>query len=224
MLEHLLGDYGAVLPLILPDLLGGVLATLRLAGLAFALALVVGLALALAKLSDNRVLRTSANIYIEIIRGTPALVQLFLVYYGLLSIGVKFNAFEAAVIGLGFNVGAYVAEIFRAGILAVDVGQREACYAIGMTRMKAMRYVVLPQAVRMVLPPLATTGISLLKDTSIAALISVPDLLLRARDLTSEYFMPLEIFITVGIIYFLICFPLSLMVRAMEWKWHPETH
>lgn len=219
MLEALLGPYGEVLPSILPDLMGGVIDTLRLAGLAFALALVLGLLIALAKLSPRTFLRQSATVYIEVVRGTPALVQLFLVYYGLVAVGVKFNAFEAAVIGLGFNVAAYVAEIFRAGILAVDVGQREACYAIGMTQPQAMRNVVLPQAIRAVLPPLATTGISLLKDTSIAALISVSDLLLRARNLTSEYFMPLEIFITVGVIYFMICFPLSMSVRILEKRW-----
>lgn len=164
-----------------------------------------------------------AVIYVETVRGTPALVQLFLVYFGLLAIGVKFSAFQAAVIGLGLNVAAYISEVLRAGIEAVDAGQREASLAVGMTPVQSLRFIVLPQAIRIVLPPLASLGIALLKHTSIAALISVPDLTLRARNLASEYFLPLQLFVTIGIMYFLMCFPLSMFVRLIERRWLPRS-
>lgn len=199
-----------------PELMDAALATLQLALGALTLGLVLGLVLALAKLGSHRGLARAAEIYIEIFRGTPALIQLFIIYFGLTSIGITFSSFQAAVIGLGLNAAAYLAEIYRAGIEAVPRGQVEAAQAIGMVRPQVLAWIVLPQALRVVLAPIGNVAISLLKDTSVASLIAAPDLMLRAQDLSSQYFMPLEIYLIVGAIYFALCFPLSLLVRMVE--------
>jgi len=200
------------------ELLAAAWATLQLAFGALVIGLIVGLLVALARLSGNRALRRAALYYIELFRGTPALVQLFIVYFSLTEIGVHFSSFQAAMIGLGLNAAAYLAEIYRAGLEAVPKGQVEAAKAIGMPKLKVLRWVVLPQAIRIVLAPIGNVAISLLKDTSVASLIAAPDLMLRAQDLSSVYFMPLEIYILVGAIYFALCYPLSLCVRMLERK------
>jgi His/Glu/Gln/Arg/opine family amino acid ABC transporter permease subunit len=207
------------LPEIGPLLLIGLVDTLKLAGGAVLIGLAFGLLVCLARISRNRIVARAALIYIEVMRGTPALVQLLLIYFGLISIGLRFEAFQAAVLGLGFNMAAYVAEILRAGLSGVGTGQKEAAAALGLTPLQSMRLVVLPQAVRIVLPPLGNAVIALVRDTSIAALISAPDLVLQARNLSSEYFLPLPIFLTVGLMYFCICFPLSMGIRVLERKW-----
>lgn len=199
-----------------PELMDAALATLQLALSALALGLVLGLVLALAKLGRNRHLARLAGIYIEVFRGTPALIQLFIIYFGLTSIGITFNSFQAAAIGLGLNAAAYLAEVYRAGIEAVPRGQVEAAQAIGMVRPQVLTWIVLPQALRVVLAPIGNVAISLLKDTSVASLIAAPDLMLRAQDLSSQYFMPLEIYLIVGAMYFVLCFPLSWLVRRYE--------
>jgi polar amino acid transport system permease protein len=200
------------------ELLAAAWATLQLAFGALVIGLIVGLLVALARLSGSRALRRAALYYIELFRGTPALVQLFIVYFSLTEIGVHFSSFQAAMIGLGLNAAAYLAEIYRAGLEAVPKGQVEAAKAIGMPKLKVLRWVVLPQAIRIVLAPIGNVAISLLKDTSVASLIAAPDLMLRAQDLSSVYFMPLEIYILVGAIYFALCYPLSLAVRMLERK------
>lgn len=200
------------------EFLAAAWATLQLAFGALVIGLIIGLLVALARLSSSRLLRRFALGYIELFRGTPALVQLFIVYFSLTEIGVQFSSFQAAMIGLGLNAAAYLAEIYRAGLEAVPKGQVEAAKAIGMPRLKVLRWVVLPQAIRIVLAPIGNVAISLLKDTSVASLIAAPDLMLRAQDLSSVYFMPLEIYILVGGIYFALCYPLSLGVRLLEHK------
>lgn len=202
-----------------PQLLQGVRDTLTMAGAAILVGLIMGFLLCLARISRFGPVSRFARIYVEIMRGTPALVQLFLIYFGLVGIGIRFGAFEAAVIGLGFNMAAYVAEILRGALEAIDVGQKEAAQAIGMPPAMSMRLIVIPQAMPIALPPLGNAAISLLKDTSIAALISAPDLLSQGRNMASEYFTPLPIFVTIGILYFVLCFPLSLAIRALERRW-----
>jgi His/Glu/Gln/Arg/opine family amino acid ABC transporter permease subunit len=150
-----------------------------MAALAYALAVVVGLVIALARTSRRRSVSIAAAWYVELIRGTPALTQLFLLYFGLASAGIILPAFAAAVVGLGLNYSAYMSEVYRAGIAAVHRGQREAALAIGMTNALAMRSIILPQAVRIIVPPMANYAVSLLKDTSVASLISAPELMLR---------------------------------------------
>lgn len=200
----------------LPQLLVATGGTLKMAALAYALAVVVGLVIALARTSRRRSVSIAAAWYVELIRGTPALTQLFLLYFGLASAGIILPAFAAAVVGLGLNYSAYMSEVYRAGIAAVHRGQREAALAIGMTNALAMRSIILPQAVRIIVPPMANYAVSLLKDTSVASLISAPELMLRARDLSSEYFMPMELYVLAGAMYLVMAYPLSKGVRYLE--------
>ncbi len=201
---------------IYPQLLSAVLATIQLAFVALLIGLSWGLIVALLRRSRSALLRRLATGYVEIFRGTPALIQLFLIYFGLAEFGLKLTSFQAAALGLGLNTAAYMAEIYRAGVEAIARGQSEAALAIGMTPYQSMRWIVMPQAIRVVLPPIGNVMINLLKDTSVASLIAAPDLMLRAQDLSAEYFRPLEIYIMVGALYFLMCFPLSLLLRRME--------
>jgi len=200
----------------IPELLQAAGNTLKMAVFAFLLAATFGLVIALARLSRSRLVSRTAAVYVELVRGAPALTLLFLIYFGLPSAGIVLPAFQAAVIGLGLNGAAYVSEIYRAGIGGIDRGQREAAQAIGMTYPKVMGYIILPQAARIVLPPLGNYAIGLLKDTSVASLIGAPELTLRARDLSSEYFMPMEIYLVSGAMYFAMAAPLAAIVRWLE--------
>lgn len=200
----------------MPQLLVAAGGTLRMTVLAYLLAVVGALPIALARISRQPLLAAAASWYIELVRGTPALTQLFLIYFGLASAGIVLPAFAAAVVGLGLNYAAYMAEVYRAGIAAIDRGQREAALAIGMTRAMAMRVIILPQAVRVIIPPMTNYVVSLLKDTSVASLISAPELMLRARDLSSEYFTPMELYLLAGAMYFVMAWPLAKAARLLE--------
>jgi His/Glu/Gln/Arg/opine family amino acid ABC transporter permease subunit len=200
----------------LPQLLVAAGGTLKMTALAYLVAVIAGLTIALARLSRRRLVAAVAGWYVELIRGTPALTQLFLIYFGLASAGIVLSAFTAAVIGLGLNYAAYMSEVYRAGIEAVHRGQREAALAIGMTNALAMRTIILPQAVRIIVPPMANYAVSLLKDTSVASLISAPELMLRARDLSSEYFMPMELYLLAGAMYLVMAYPLGKGARYLE--------
>lgn len=200
----------------MPQLLVAAGQTLQMAGLAYILGAVVGLLLALGLRSKVRLIAVGCRLYIELIRSTPTLTQLFLIYFGLASLGLVIPSFEAAVLALGLHYAAYMAEIYRSGIASVDRGQTEAAQAIGMTRIEAMRYVILPQSVRIILPPMTNSAISMLKDTSVASLISAPELMLRANDLASEYYMPMQLYLITGVMYFVMAYPLSLGVRYLE--------
>jgi His/Glu/Gln/Arg/opine family amino acid ABC transporter permease subunit len=200
----------------LPQLLDGAWDTVRMALISFFLSLLLGLGLALARESRLKLLRGAAISFIELFRGTPLLTQLFIIYFSLSSIGISFSPFSAAIIGLTLNSGAYIAEIYRAGILAVDIGQREAAQAIGMTSLQAMIVVVLPQALRACVPNLANYGVIILKSTSIASIVSAPDLMMQAHDLSSEYFMPMEVYLLTAAIYIVMAFPLSRAAGRLE--------
>lgn len=200
------------------ELFVALLATFKLAIGALSLGIMLGLAVAIGRLSGKGWIWRITGIYIDFFRGTPALMQLFLVYFGLAEIGITFSSLQAAIIALGLNVGAYLSEVFRGGIEAVPKGQTEAALAIGMKPAQVMVWIVLPQAARIVLPPGGNIGIALLKDTSVASLIAAPDLMLRAGDMSSQYFQPLEIYMIVGAMYFAICFPLSWLLQRIEPK------
>ncbi|MEK1854288.1 MAG: amino acid ABC transporter permease [Phyllobacterium sp.] len=200
----------------MPELLVAAGHTLKMAVAAYVLGAVAGLLVALAGRSPQRWLSTPALIYIEFIRGTPTVTQLFLIYFSLPLIGITMPAFEAAVIALGLHYAAYMAETYRAGIEAIERGQHEAAQAIGMTRSETMRHIILPQSLRIILPPMGNSAISLLKDTSVASLISAPELMLRAHDLTSEYYTPMQLYLIVGAMYLVMTYPLSLIVRRLE--------
>jgi len=190
--------------------------TIALTFLSYLFAVVLGIILAFGRLSKIRYIPGLCRAYIEFVRGIPALALLFLIYFGLVPLGIIVDSFSAAVIGLGMNQGAYLAEVFRGGIEALHKGQREAALSVGMTPAKAYRHIIMPQAVRIVLPPLLNMLIILLKDTSICSLISTPELMLRAKDLASMSFLPMHLYLLVGVMYFMMAFPLSMVARRVE--------
>jgi His/Glu/Gln/Arg/opine family amino acid ABC transporter permease subunit len=205
----------------LPPLLLAAGVTLQLTAVTFCLACAIGLVFALLRTAKSRVIRRFAIAYIEVVRGLPALVILFMLYFGLGDLGIpwlRMNTFTAAVIGLGMQGGALLAEVFRSGIEALHRGQTEAALSIGMTPAQTTIYIILPQAVRVVLPPVANYLIGLLKETSICSIIATPELMLRAKDLASASFRPMHVFLLAGVLYFAMSYPLSLAVRRLEAK------
>jgi His/Glu/Gln/Arg/opine family amino acid ABC transporter permease subunit len=201
-----------------PQMLVAAVQTLKLTAASFVLAVAFGIVVALVRLSPLMPLRWLAIVFIEVGRGMPALVILFLIYFGLPAVvpWLEFNSFTAAVVGLGLQGAAVLAEIFRAGIEALDGGQREASLSLGLTPAQTMRDVMAPQAIRIVLPPVGNYLIGLLKDTAIASIIAAPELMLRAKDLASSSFMPMQLYVLAAIIYFAMSYPLSLLLRRLE--------
>lgn len=192
-----------------PILLGAVTGTIPVALVSFAFGLLLALIVALMRLSRNRVLSTTARIYISVIRGTPLLVQLFVIFYGLPSIGVTISPWPSAIIAFSLNVGGYAAEVIRAAILSVPKGQWEAGHTIGMSRRQSLVRIILPQAARVSVPPLSNTFISLVKDTSLASLILVTELFRQAQQVAafSQEFMLL--YLEAAVIYWIICLVLA---------------
>jgi polar amino acid transport system permease protein len=203
----------------LPQMAAACLGTLKLTAISFVVAVLIGLIVALVRTAAFSGLRAIAIAYIEVIRGTPALVILYIVYFVPPQIGASWlvmSSFVAAVIGLGLHGGAILAEVFRSGIEALHHGQKEAAFSLGMTPAQSMAYIILPQAARIVLPPVANYTIGLLKDTAVCALIAAPELMLRAKDLASSSFQPMAVFVLAAVFYFVMSYPLSLGVRYME--------
>jgi His/Glu/Gln/Arg/opine family amino acid ABC transporter permease subunit len=205
-------DYGGEW---LPLLLNAMMKTALLSISGFVLALIFGLLLWLCQGSPLKVLRRFASFYVTVVRGVPLLAVFFLLYFGLPGVGVTFNAFTAAMLGLALCFAAQVAEVFRAGMLAIPKGQREAALAVGFTPRQCFTFVILPQVVRVVLSPLIVTFVSLLKDSSLASLITVDELVLTGRAMATEYFLPLQIYCAVGLCYFLVAWPFSLLSRRL---------
>ena len=201
---------------ILPYLLRGAVTTIQLTVVSMALALVAGLALALMRLSRSRPLRFLSGAYIEIIRGTPLLVQLFIIYYGLPQYGIRLEAFAAGVIGLSMNYSAYLAEVYRAGILAIDKGQWEAGGSVGLSRAALLQYIVIPQAARIVLPPIGNYFISMLKDSALVSTISIVELMRAAQLRVAITFRAMDIYLVAALIYFLMSYPCSVLIQYFE--------
>jgi cystine transport system permease protein len=199
-----------------PLVRGALLGTIPLALASFALGLAIALAVALMRLSRVKVVSGLARAYVSLIRGTPLLVQLFVIFYGLPSIGATINPWPSAIIAFSLNVGGYAAEVIRAAILSVPKGQWEAAHMIGMTRGLALRRVVLPQAARVSVPPLSNTFISLVKDTSLASLILVTEMFRNAVEIAnfSREFMIL--YAEAAVIYWVICLFLSSGQSVLE--------
>lgn len=200
----------------MPQMLVAALETLKLTALAFVLANLGGLLLAIVGRTRRRFIYNAVRGYVEVVRGIPALALLFVIYFGLPGLGLRFDSFTAAVIGLGMNGAAYMAEVYRAAIQSVSSGQMEAALSIGLTPLRAMRYVILPQALRVALLPVANYAVALLKDTSVASIIAAPELMLRARDLASSSFLPMHLFLLAGVLYFVMNLPIILLVRRLE--------
>ncbi|PXA90873.1 cysteine ABC transporter permease [Nostoc sp. 3335mG] len=190
--------------------------TVPLTLLSFVLGLATGFLAAVIRLFAPAPIAWIIRFYVWIIRGTPLLVQLFLIFYGLPSVGIVLDAFPAALIGFTLNVGAYTSEIIRAVLLAVPKGQWEAAYSIGMTWSQAMRRTVLPQATRIAIPPLSNTFISLVKDTSLAAAITVPELFRAGQRIVATTYEPLILYIEVALIYLVVSSVLSGLQGRLE--------
>jgi len=200
----------------IPPLLEGAFITIQLTIIALFIGLVIGLILALFRLSDSIILKALSTFYISAFRGTPLLVQLMIIYFALPQIGLKFTAFQSALIGLSLNEGSYMAEIFRGGIQSVPKGQTEGAKSIGMNNAKAFQRIILPQAIKISLPPMGNSAIILLKNTSLAAVITVGELMHRGELLADVTFRTLEIYIMVAVIYWILHYPLTLLVRYLE--------
>jgi His/Glu/Gln/Arg/opine family amino acid ABC transporter permease subunit len=198
----------------LPFLLQGLRVTVVISLLSMVVGAVVGLAVALARISPIPPLRWLAAFYVDFLRSTPLLVQLVWVFFALpILLGFSLSPIVAGVATLGAYCGAYLAEIFRAGIVSIASGQRHAALALGMTRTQVMTRVVLPQALVRMLPPIASTLITLVKDSSLVSLISVAELMWAAQSLSSVTLAPVEILTGTGLIYVAICYPLSLVAE-----------
>ncbi len=197
-------------------LLLGALMTLKITSIAVLMGLVIGTFVGMGRLSRLKMVSYPAAVYVEFLRGTPLLVQIFLIYYGLPSLGLNLRAFPAAVIALGINSGAYVAEIVRAGIQSVPKGQYEAARSLGMTHSQAMRYIILPQAFRNILPALGNEFIALLKDSSLVSVIGITELMKSGQIVISRTFASFSIYGGVALIYFAMTFTLSRIVRYIE--------
>lgn len=197
-------------------LLEGVGVTVGITVGAFLIATVLGLLLAMIKVSRLPLARPAVNLYVELFRDIPPLTQLFIIYFGLTYVGVRLDPVTAAIVGLGLNGSAYCTEIFRSGFSALHHGQREAALAVGMTPIMAMRFVILPQAFRVTLPPLANYAIGLIKDTAVASAVAAPEILFRARNLTSETYETPLIYLLVALIYFVLTFPIARWVDHLE--------
>lgn len=203
--------------------LTGVWLTARLALLSLALGLPIGLLFALARVQSSRILAAPAAFYVEVMRGTPLLVQILFIYFVLPSFGVNIPAFWSGIIALTLNCAAYVSEIFRAGILSIDAGQMEAGRALGMTYSQAMRHIILPQTFRRVVPPLTNEAIALLKDSSLVSIIGLTELARTGQELASRYAAPLTIWPVVAVFYLLLTFPLTRVAEYLERRWRPVT-
>lgn len=203
--------------LIWGPLVRGTIETLKIAGISLLLAILIGITAALLRLSDLIVGQALSRFYLEIIRNTPILVQLYLFYY---VIGEIFglDRYWAGVLCLAVFEGAFASEIFRAGILSVPRGQWEASASIGLSNFDRYRYVILPQAVRLMLPPLASLAITLIKHSAILSVIAVSDLTTAGRNIISDTFMSFEIWFTVAAIYLLITISLSIFVTYLEYR------
>ena len=181
-----------------------------------AVALVVGLLLALARISQSRALRLPATAFVELIRGTPLILQLFYIFYVFPFFHIRLGKMQAGILGLALNYGAYLSEVFRAGIAAIDHGQWEAAGALGLRRSQMLRLVILPQALRVVVPPVGNYFISLFKDTALVSTISIAELVFTGQLIAADTFKYLQVYSIIFVVYLVISYPASLGVRALE--------
>jgi L-cystine transport system permease protein len=195
---------------------GALLGTIPLALASFAIGLVIALVVALMRLSRSRVVSGVGRAYVSVIRGTPLLVQLYVIFFGLPSVGLVIDPWPSAIIVFSLNVGGYAAEVIRAAILSVPRGQWEAAHMIGMSHRLALRRIILPQAARVSVPPLSNTFISLVKDTSLASLILVTELFRKAREISTSNNEVLVVYMEAAAVYWVICLVLSAGQSRLE--------
>ncbi|HOA90666.1 MAG: amino acid ABC transporter permease [Bacillota bacterium] len=201
----------------MPILLEGTLLTIQLTAIAVGFGFIIGTFVGMGRISKNKIIKSICAVYIDFIRGTPLLVQILIVYMGLPQvIGRAIPAKMAAIISLSINSGAYVAEIVRAGIQSIDKGQTEAARSLGMTHAQTMAYIILPQAVKRIIPPLGNEFIAMLKDSSLVSVIALEELMRKAQLIYTRDYRPLDILIAASIIYLVMTFSISKLVSFLE--------
>jgi polar amino acid transport system permease protein len=211
-----MGFYPSEIPGMLPVLLQGLRVTVTATLLVMAIALVAGLPIALARMSKNWLLRVPATIYVQVLRGTPVLLQLFYLYYVLPFAGIKLPPWPAGIIGMSAAYAAYLSEIYRAGIEAIDRGQTEAALSIGMSRFQVMRLVVLPQAIRIIIPPMGNMFIGLFKDTSLLSILTIRELMFEGQLLAATSFRHITIFTVIAGLYLAVSWPSAALIERLE--------
>lgn len=201
----------------LPILLMGAGVTIEITAFSVAIGFFIGLFVGIARISQFKILQIMAAVYADCIRGTPLLVQIFLIYFALpMAIGQRVEPFIAAVAACGINSGAYVSEIFRAGIQAIDVGQMEAGRSLGLTWWQTMRFIILPQAFKNILPPLGNEFIAMLKDSSLVSVIGFEELTRRGQLIIAQTYGSFEIWMTVAVLYLVMTMAISRIVAFLE--------
>jgi His/Glu/Gln/Arg/opine family amino acid ABC transporter permease subunit len=190
--------------------------TIFIAFSAIALGFAIGVVVGLARISTSRIIRWPVTAYVDVIRGTPLLVQIFIWFFGLPFVGITLDAVTVAILAMGIHSSAYQAEILRGGIQSIPKGQTEAARATGMTHLQSMRYVILPQALRLIIPPMTNEFIIDIKDSSLAYAIGVVELTKLSYQLNSNYFEPFVIFVFVAILYLIITFSTSTIMKQVE--------
>jgi His/Glu/Gln/Arg/opine family amino acid ABC transporter permease subunit len=208
-------DWGAIWYAI-PYMLKGTVITLEISVCAMALASVAGLVMGLASASNLRVVKAIIRAYVYFVRGTPALVQIFLVYFALPRIGFELSAFWSGVVALAFNSAGFIAEIMRAGLQSIDAGQSEAALSIGMTDRQSILFILLPQSLRRVTPPLTNELITLVKNSSLLSVISITELTRSAQLIIAERFVPFELYAALAVYYLVVISMLSLGSEYVE--------
>ena len=202
-----------------PLLIAGACITVEITALTVFFGMIIGICVSLIRMSDFKILRWMGNVYVDFIRGTPLLIQIFLVYFALPSIiGHRVDAFFAAISACSINSGAYVAEVFRGGIQSIDVGQMEAGRSLGMTWWQTMRYIILPQAFKRIIPPLGNEFIAMLKDSSLVSVIGFEELTRRGQLIIARTYASFEIWMAVAIIYLILTFTVARLTGLLERK------
>ncbi len=216
-------DFLAVMLKYLPVLLMGAVITVEVTVASVFLGSIIGLFAGLARLSKNKLLYYPATAYVEFFRGTPLLVQIMILYFGipqlaqsLLDISITMNPLGASIVACSINSGAYIAEIFRAGVQSIERGQMEAARSLGMSHFQAMRYIILPQAFKRVVPPLGNEFIAMLKDTSLLSVIGFEELMRRGQLIVAQTYQTFPVYLTAALLYLIMTFGISRWVAYME--------
>ncbi len=203
---------------IVPFIAQGLTVTLQISLTGFVLGMVLGVFFGLGRISSNIVYHTISSIYVEVIRGTPLFVQILIIYFGLPSLGINLDPITAGILALGINSGAYQAEILRAGIQSIPIEQLNSALSLGMTKTQAMIYVILPQAIRVVIPALVNELVILVKDSALVSVIGVAELTRRGEYVVAWSWRPFKVYSAVAALYFIVCFTLSKASKYLEEK------
>jgi cystine transport system permease protein len=205
-----------LLRLALPVMAKGVLYTLLFAITSMAGGLVLGFMLAICRMARWRALRWPAGVYVSLVRGTPLLVQVFLIYYGLPGIGIEFSPVTAGILALSINASAYLSESMRGAINGVGAGQWAAAYSLGLTHAQTLRHVIAPQALRIAVPSMSNTLISLIKDTSLVSVITVTELMMATKEVIATTFRPLPLYVAAALVYWCLGMAFEALQRRLE--------